>query len=57
MIRERPGEDNDRTTLISNIDNDRFNGINRDKFGENYEKCFGKFIPQYEKWSPNVDKK
>ena len=56
MIRERPGEDNDRELVLSNFDNDRFNGIDRDKFGKNYENCFGKFVPQYEKWCQNVDK-
>jgi len=55
MIIERPGADNDRDHIISNIDNDRFNQINRDKFGENYENIFGKFVPQYERKCQNVD--
>ena len=56
MIIERPGADNDRDHVISNIDNDRFNGIDRDKFGDSYENIFGKFIPQYERNCQNVDK-
>lgn len=49
MIIERPGEKNDRQQVISNIDNDRFNGTDWEKFGDNYESCFGKFIPWWEK--------
>jgi hypothetical protein len=45
MIKERPGEKDDRDHVISNIDNDRFDIFDRDKFGENYEKVFGEFIP------------
>ena len=37
MIRERPGEKNDREYVISNIDNDRWNN-NLDRYRENYDK-------------------
>ncbi len=54
MIRERPGEKNDREHVLSNIDNDRW-GRDMKKLGENYEVAFGKFIPWWEK-RDEVDK-
>lgn len=38
MIIERPGEPNDREQVISNIDNDRFNRIDLEKYRENFDK-------------------
>lgn len=49
MIRERPGEKNDREQVLSNVDNDRHQIIDYDKFGDNYEKAFGEFIPWWKR--------
>ena len=49
MIIERPGAKNDRDYVLSNIDNDRHNNMDTEKFGDNYEAAFGKFVPWWEK--------
>jgi len=46
MIRERPGEPNDRETYIGTVDQEI---EDKEEFDKNYENTFGKFIPWWEK--------
>ena len=52
MIIERPDAPNDREVYIGNLDHEI---EDKETFDKNYENCFGKFIPQYERNRQNVD--
>lgn len=48
MIRERPGEKNDREYVKSNLDSD-MPIHDKEEYDKNYERAFGLFVPSWYK--------